>query len=182
MFVAALGVLLLASPAAPADTATVEAVPGPTASPVSSPADPTSAQGGDAAVPKPALTAAQLRQRRIKAKREKVVRIARQQLGIPYLWGGASRRGFDCSGFTMYTYKRVGSNLPHGATLQSRRGKAVSLKKLRKGDLVFFGTRSYYGHVAMYVGNGRIIHAPRRGTVVSINKLTGAAAARRLID
>ena len=84
-----------------------------------------------------------------------VMRIARELRGIPYVYGGASRSGFDCSGFTMYVYKRVGFSLSHGATDQARRGARVSLRHLKPGDLVFYGGSGYYGHVAIYAGRGR---------------------------
>ena len=109
------------------------------------------------------------------------LRVARRQLGIPYVWGGASRGGFDCSGLTLYVYRSLGRSLPHGATDQARRGKRVSLGHLKIGDLVFYGGSGYYYHVGMYAGHGRIIHAPRSGSVVSYSRVGDAATARRLI-
>jgi cell wall-associated NlpC family hydrolase len=113
--------------------------------------------------------------------RAELLRVARRQLGVPYVWGGASRGGFDCSGFTMYVYRQVGRTLPHGATDQARRGIRVSLRRLEPGDLVFWGGSGYYSHVAMYAGRGRVIEAPSAGKVVSYDRLGGAATARRLI-
>ena len=110
-----------------------------------------------------------------------LLRVARRQLGVPYVWGGASRGGFDCSGFTMYVYRQIGRSLPHGATDQARRGIRVSLRRLEPGDLVFWGGSGYYSHVAMYAGHGRVIEAPSAGKVVSYDRLSGAATARRLI-
>ena len=110
-----------------------------------------------------------------------MLRVARKQLGIPYVWGGASRGGFDCSGLTLYVYRHIGRNLPHGATDQARRGMRVSLRRLKIGDLVFWGGSSYYYHVAIYAGHARIIEAPSAGKVVSYDGLGGAATARRLI-
>jgi cell wall-associated NlpC family hydrolase len=107
--------------------------------------------------------------------------VARRQLGVPYVWGGASRSGFDCSGLTLYVYRHIGRSLPHGATDQARRGVRVSLRRLKVGDLVFWGGRGYYHHVAMYAGGGRIIEAPSAGRVVSYDGLSGAVTARRLI-
>lgn len=129
----------------------------------------------------PRLIRAQRREQRLARQRLTVMRIARSLRGIPYVYGGASRGGFDCSGFTMYVYKRAGFRLSHGATDQSRRGTRVSLRDLKSGDLVFYGGSGYYGHVAIYAGHGRIIHAPHSGTVVGYAKLQGAATARRLI-
>src|SRR5665647_3281918 len=82
----------------------------------------------------------------------------------------------------MCAYKRVGFTLSHGATDQARRGARVSLRHLKLGDRVFYGGSGYYGHVGIYVGRGRVIHAPHTGAVVSYAKLQGAATARRLIS
>jgi cell wall-associated NlpC family hydrolase len=109
------------------------------------------------------------------------MRVARSLRGVPYVYGGASRSGFDCSGLTMYVYRRVGIDLSHGATDQARRGERVSLRHLRPGDLVFYGAAGYYSHVAIYSGGGRIIEAPHSGAVVSYAELGGAVTARRLI-
>ena len=100
---------------------------------------------------------------------------------MPYVYGGASRSGFDCSGFTMYVYRHLGISLPHGATAQAAHGRAVSLRHLRPGDLVFWGGGGYFSHVALYAGRGRIIAAPHTGEVVKYERLSGAATARRLL-
>ena len=110
-----------------------------------------------------------------------MLKVARRQLGVPYVYGGASRGGFDCSGLTLYVYRSLGRSLPHGATDQARRGKHVSLRHLQVGDLVFYGSSSYYHHVAIYAGRGRIIHAPHSGAVVSYSRVGDAATAVRLI-
>lgn len=89
-----------------------------------------------------------------------VVSIAQQYLGTPYVYGGASPSGFDCSGFTMYVFAQVGIKLPHGATSQLSYGTAVSRSELQPGDLVFFQD---YGavasHVGIYIGGDQFIHA-----------------------
>jgi peptidoglycan DL-endopeptidase CwlO len=106
------------------------------------------------------------------------VAIAEQYLGVPYVWGGASPSGFDCSGLVMYVYAQLGVSLPHNAAAQMASLPAVPLNALEPGDLVFFNGAS---HVGIYVGNGTMIHAPHTGTVVqfgSINdegSITGAA-------
>ena len=106
------------------------------------------------------------------------VAIAEQYLGVPYVWGGASPSGFDCSGLVMYVYGQLGVSLPHNAAAQMGSLPAVPLSDLEPGDLVFFNGAS---HVGIYVGNGTMIHAPHTGTVVqfgSINdegSITGAA-------
>ena len=98
-----------------------------------------------------------------------VVGIAMQYLGVPYLWGGASPSGFDCSGFLMYVYAKVGVSLPHNAAMQYGLGTAVSKDQLAPGDLVFFDG---LGHNGMYIGGGQFIHAPHSGDVVKISSLS----------
>lgn len=88
------------------------------------------------------------------------VSIAYQYLGVPYVYGGASPSGFDCSGFTMYVYNQLGISLPHGATPQLKYGTYVSRSELQPGDLVFFSDGSYpASHVGIYVGGDEFIHA-----------------------
>ena len=99
-----------------------------------------------------------------------VVSIAMQYLGVPYVWGGASPSGFDCSGFVMYVFAQVGISLPHYTVAQWNYPNAVSVPRsqLQPGDLVFFAG---LGHVGIYVGNGQFIHAPHTGSVVRIDSL-----------
>ena len=100
-----------------------------------------------------------------------VVGIAMQYLGIPYQWGGSSpSTGFDCSGFVMYVYSRVGVSLPHNAAMQYGYGTAVSRSELQPGDLVFFNG---LGHNGIYIGGGQFIHSPHTGDVVKISSMTG---------
>ena len=99
-----------------------------------------------------------------------VVGFAMQFLGRPYVWGGASPAGFDCSGFTMYVYAHFGVSLPHNAAAQYGYGSPVSRSDLQPGDLVFFDG---LGHVGLYVGGGSFIHAPHTGDVVKISSLSG---------
>jgi cell wall-associated NlpC family hydrolase len=83
--------------------------------------------------------------------------------GVPYRYGGSTPRGFDCSGFTSYVYRKVGVRLPHSATGQMHRAKRISRSQARKGDLVFFlGGRGAY-HVGIYAGGNRVLHSPRPG-------------------
>ena len=100
----------------------------------------------------------------------RAVQIANHLTGIPYRWGGASpRSGFDCSGLVQYVYGRLGIRLPHYAASQYSHGHRVARGALRAGDLVFF---SGLGHVGIYAGGGKFIHAPRRGTTVRWSRLS----------
>jgi cell wall-associated NlpC family hydrolase len=99
-----------------------------------------------------------------------VVGIAMQYLGTPYVYGGASPSGFDCSGFVMYVFAQIGVSLPHNAAAQYGYGMPVSRDQLQAGDLVFFNG---LGHVGIYIGGGQFIHSPHTGDVVKISSLTG---------
>jgi cell wall-associated NlpC family hydrolase len=112
----------------------------------------------------------------------RAVRIANRLTGIPYVWGGASpRTGFDCSGLVQYVFRKLGVSLPHYTVSQYGYGRAVSRSRLRPGDLVFF---SGLGHVGIYAGHGKYIHAPRRGSTVrwaSLASHPGYYGARRIV-
>ena len=99
-----------------------------------------------------------------------VVGIAMRYLGTPYVWGGASPSGFDCSGLVAYVYAQVGVSLPHYTGAQWNVGVPVSRSDLQPGDLVFFDG---LGHVGIYIGGNAFIHAPHTGDVVKISSISG---------
>jgi cell wall-associated NlpC family hydrolase len=99
-----------------------------------------------------------------------VVGVAMRYLGVPYVWGGASPRGFDCSGLVMYAFAQIGVSLPHSSYAMFNMGTPVSMGQLQPGDLVFFSGAS---HMGIYVGGGQFIHAPHTGDVVKISSLSG---------
>ena len=119
------------------------------------PAENTTTEGAPAEAPAetPATPA-------VSASGSSIVSIAQQYLGVPYVYGGSSASGFDCSGFTMYVFAQVGIKLPHGATSQLSYGTEVSRSDLQPGDLVFFQDYGYTAsHVGIYIGGDQFIHA-----------------------
>lgn len=101
-----------------------------------------------------------------------VVSIAMRYLGTPYVWAGSSPSGFDCSGFVMYVYAKVGVSLPHSSRMQYGCGTPVSRSNLQPGDLVFFYNPIH--HVGIYIGGGQMIHAAGTGKDVRISAVWGS--------
>ena len=103
--------------------------------------------------------------------RTRIVNYALQFVGNPYVWGGTSlTNGVDCSGFTMQVMRNFGISLPHYSGSQARMGKAVSSSEMRPGDLIFYANSSgTVNHVAMYIGNGQIVHAASRRSGIKIS-------------
>jgi cell wall-associated NlpC family hydrolase len=119
-----------------------------------------------------AQTAHVSRATRLAHEQAAIVRYARRFVGVRYVYGGTSpATGFDCSGFTRFVYAHFGRSLPHYSGAQWGLGRPVSRAGLRPGDLVFF---SGLGHVGMYIGGGRFIHAPHTGASVEIDSLYGS--------
>ena len=115
----------------------------------------------------------------ISAKRQSVLNYAAQFLGVPYVYGGSTPSGFDCSGFTSYVFKNTVGSIPRVAQAQYDATTRVSRDDLLPGDLVFFGSStSSISHVGIYVGSNQFIHAPSTGDVVKYSSLTGSYATR----
>ena len=101
----------------------------------------------------------------VEYKRQTVVEQAAKLKGIPYRYGGTTKNGFDCSGYTQHIYKKISISLPRTAEAQRQKAKTVPANKAEKGDLVFFGKPAY--HVGIYAGKHQIWHSPRSGRTVS---------------
>jgi cell wall-associated NlpC family hydrolase len=112
---------------------------------------------------------------------QKIVDTALAQQGKAYVWAGAGPSVFDCSGLTQFAARAAGISLPHSSRMQSTIGRPVSRADLRPGDLVFF--YSPVGHVGVYIGGGKMVHAPTTGDVVriaNVDTMWGYNSARRL--
>jgi peptidoglycan DL-endopeptidase CwlO len=101
--------------------------------------------------------AARARQKFLSSRAGIVISTAMKYLGVPYVWGGSSPRGFDCSGLAKYCYAKVGISLPHSSAMQYHYGTHVSRSQLKPGDLVFFYNPIH--HVGIYIGNGNMVNA-----------------------
>jgi len=98
-----------------------------------------------------------------------IVSIALSLTGIPYVYGGSTPAGFDCSGFTQYVYARAGISIPRTSGAQGAAGTFVSASEARPGDLVWHA----YGHVGIYAGNGMVVEATTPGSVTKVQPLWG---------
>jgi uncharacterized protein YgiM (DUF1202 family) len=104
--------------------------------------------------------------------RVSLVQYAKQFVGNPYVWGGTSlTKGADCSGFTLSIYKQYGVTLPHHAASQAQLGTKVEISQLQPGDLVFYAKNGSINHVAIYIGNGQVVHASNPKTGIKISSL-----------
>ncbi len=109
---------------------------------------------------------------------------AMKYLGTPYVWGGTTPVGFDCSGLMQYVFRELGYSLSRTTYTQVKEGVPVSADNLQPGDLLFFGSATSPSHVGMYIGDGKYIHAPHTGDVVKISELSSRSdfsAARRML-
>jgi cell wall-associated NlpC family hydrolase len=110
---------------------------------------------------------------------ERAAAIALKEVGVPYRWGGASPAGgFDCSGLVYWAYGRLGVNLPHSSYALYDQGRRVARSRMKAGDLLFF---SGLGHVGIYIGHGRMVHAPHSGSRVQVVSLGRSSYGGRLV-
>jgi uncharacterized protein YgiM (DUF1202 family) len=113
-----------------------------------------------------------------------LVQYAKQFVGNPYVWGGTSlTKGADCSGFTLSVFKKFGVTLPHHAASQAQMGTKVNMSDLQPGDLIFYAKNGSINHVAIYIGNGQVVHAsnPKSGIKISAYNYRTPYCARRFL-
>ncbi len=152
----------------PVSAATVTTVT-PTTTTTTTDSTPTTTASTTAPVPVPDTPAAPL-----PAGHPDAASVAARYLGVPYVWGGATPAGFDCSGLVVYVYAQLGIALPHYTVALWALGVPVPSDQLQPGDLVFFNALD---HVGIYIGANEFIHAPHTGDVVRVSTLTGSYAA-----
>jgi cell wall-associated NlpC family hydrolase len=121
---------------------------------------------------------ARARQRFLASRPGIVISTAMRYLGVPYVWGGSSPGGFDCSGLVKYSFARVGISLPHSSAMQYHYGTHVSRAQLKPGDLVFFYNPIH--HVGIYIGNGNMINATGNHVQISTVWTSSYLGATRL--
>ncbi|MEV5505445.1 C40 family peptidase [Streptomyces orinoci] len=101
----------------------------------------------------------------------RALQIAASKMGAPYQWGATGPYRFDCSGLTLYSFKRAGKQLPRTAQAQYNRTRHIPRSARQVGDLVFFHSGRGVYHVGIYAGNGKILHAPKTGSVVRFERI-----------
>lgn len=118
--------------------------------------------------------------------KKKLLDYAKYFKGGKYVWGGTSPKGFDCSGYVQYLYKKHNVNLPRTAWAQSKKGMSVNKNDLQKGDLLFFLTDKKRGipvtHVGIYIGNGEFIHAASKKKGIIISPITHGHYAKTFVS
>ena len=110
---------------------------------------------------------------------QRAAKAALHAVGVPYRWGGSSPAGgFDCSGLVYWAYGRLGISVPHSSYALYGLGRNVPRSRLKPGDVLFF---SGLGHVGLYIGRGRMVHAPQSGRTVEIVPLGRSHYGSRLV-
>lgn len=112
---------------------------------------------------------------------DQIAEYAQSFVGYPYVYGGSSPSGFDCSGFMQYVYKHFGYTINRTATAQLADGTSVEYSDLRPGDIIYFGYGNVATHVGMYIGNGQFVHAQNSRTGVVISSLSETWYANRYL-
>jgi cell wall-associated NlpC family hydrolase len=105
---------------------------------------------------------------------KQLARTATQMIGVPYVYGGRTPNGFDCSGLVYYSYQQAGMSVPRTSQEQFKAARPVSLSAAQPGDLLFFRGGRKISHVAIYIGNGYFVHAPSTGKTVSVANIKDA--------
>jgi murein DD-endopeptidase len=107
------------------------------------------------------------------APADRAAALAATMVGKPYKYGGSSPSGFDCSGLVQYSFKQAGVSLPHNTVQQRAASRLVNVAELRRGDLLFFNQEGKkHGHVGIYLGDGKFVHAPSSGKSVRSDVLS----------
>jgi cell wall-associated NlpC family hydrolase len=142
-------------------------------------ASPGPAAGGDGRDADPVVSSERTPDIPPARKGERAVTYALEAVGIPYRWGGESpSTGFDCSGLVRWAYGHVGIDLPHSSYALYGVGRRAPPSRLEPGDILFF---EGLGHVGLYVGNGRMVHAPKTGRDVEVVPLAPTGYGSRLV-
>ncbi|GAA3368644.1 C40 family peptidase [Streptomyces sannanensis] len=107
----------------------------------------------------------------VTSRATKALQVAASKKGAPYKYGATGPNRFDCSGLTLYSFKKAGIKLPRTAQQQYNKTRHISASKRQRGDLVFFHSGSYVYHVGIYAGGGKIWHSPKTGSWVKLDKI-----------
>jgi murein DD-endopeptidase len=123
--------------------------------------------------PPPAASAGSTKPGNGAAPADRAAALAAKMVGKPYKYGGSSPSGFDCSGLVQYSFRHAGVSLPHNTVQQRSATRLINVAELRRGDLLFFNQEGKkYGHVGIYLGDGKFVHAPSSGKSVRSDALS----------